>query len=642
MFSDSWLGRNMFVGGSQDTGRSMGSQESVVYGSQDATCGVRGQGIDTNRGASANAHAATIHGMACPVSSVCQFVTAVCRSVFPVAVVWGSARNQNRFLRFVSEYIRLGRYENRSVRQLLECLRMNDIPWLVHVQGSSSGQGNNRGTFGSKKRKMATGDAVNAGTASTCGAASVGAVELHQVNSVLLAVFLQWVFTSVVNPLLSTTFYITEGEGLGASVLFYLRSVWTSIIAEVGVKQIRQHFMEISLPTAADVAQSKADAASNGQPGASWKSSAYRPAGAPTARAIGSKAVSGASFVTPNALCDVNADSLPYIRFVPKKNTIRPIVNMKYNSGVRPKQATGASAGAGGSIAARKLGSMGKNHGAGGGALTARPPSHFVGGVNTWGTVGGGTVMTNGALYQALHLLKHLVDNSGRNYFRSGGHARPGGLSTSSGSAAAGAVGAASCTAAAGFSTIKGFGCLGMDEAYVRFKQYKQHVLRNFMETKSTHGVGVSEGVEAADGGVDDSRSTVNYPKFYVAALDLEKCYDNIDTTRLYDIVVDMTAGDSGGGVSSECDATSLLLLKYTVSQYIESMERSITKRLRFVVDEGDIAPFPSVAKALAHKYHNSILTDGEPKTPDLVRFMLPLTAYCPDTVTFLLHDDLH
>ena len=221
------------------------------------------------------------------------------------------------------------------------------------------------------------------------------------------------------------------------------------------------------------------------------------------------------------ALDDVNVSTLPFVRFVPKKTSMRAIVNMR----------------------------------------TSKPTAD--GSKSIYGTVGGGAILTNGALYNAQHLLKYLVDKSGANYFLE------------------------NRLRSTKYSKYKGFGCLGMNEAYGLFRDYKQHILQNHM------GYDVSIGTPLT-----------SYPRFYIAALDLEKCYDNIDCVFLYNIIKELVSEDDESEQSS-------LLLKYSLTQYIQSMEKTVTRRLRYVVDCDDTPLFSTVAKALSCKHHDSIITDG-------------------------------
>lgn len=251
-----------------------------------------------------------------------------------------------------------------------------------------------------------------------------------------------------------------------------------------------------------------------------------------------------------NNLSELNAHTLPVVRFVPKPNSLRTITNMKYNT----------SAARGTSHA-----NNGHNGGKAGGSSSVYP----------WGTVGGGTVTTNGALYNYYHLLKHVVDQSGANFFapRTANWSK-----------------VVNPRLIPQYSKLKGFGCLGIDEAYSKFKSFKQHILRHHLNTVRQ------------DGSSEETNTDVNsaaYPPFYMAVLDLEKCYDTIDTICLFDIIRKELIGDEEDDcMGMEHDGADMLL-RYTLTQYLQSMERPITKRFRYVVNSGDLMPFPSKSSVL-------------------------------------------
>lgn len=67
-------------------------------------------------------------------------------------------------------------------------------------------------------------------------------------DHVLLSVFLAWIFTEVVTPLIATCFYATEGEGTGSRVLFYRKEEW-EVLRALGEAQMGSHFVKVDLIT---------------------------------------------------------------------------------------------------------------------------------------------------------------------------------------------------------------------------------------------------------------------------------------------------------------------------------------------------------------------------------------------------------
>ena len=194
-----------------------------------------------------------------------------------------------------------------------------------------------------------------------------------------------------------------------------------------------------------------------------------------------------------------------------------------------------------------------------------------------WTSLDSGSI-TNGSLYNCLHVLKRVY---------------------------------------AGNPSLIGFGCFGLDEIYEKFKSYKRLLVANCANTESS----LAESTINSS----DSNTTRDGCKFYVAVLDLEKCYDNVDTVQLYDLVKNLLEGEGEADESEifvDCDAKNVpspftpgddgcLLHKYGVSHHIASMERAITKSVRHVSTGGDLFPFDEASKEISRHYRNSIISDG-------------------------------
>lgn len=301
--------------------------------------------------------------------------------------------------------------------------------------------------------------------------------------------FLFWIFAHFVNPLLSTCFYITEGEGTGSEVLFYRRPVWSQIM-RLGKKQMESNFVEVKMGGSVS-------------PELKAQSSTILPM-SPTA--------ADTQAVTPsNTILPVNSSSdqlrrrgdplihFPLVRFVPKKTTVRAITNLR----------TRAS------------------------NLSISKSSNDL-------------VVNNASLYNSLQVLKKTYSEN---------------------------------------PSLAGFGSMGLDDIYVKIKSFKQRLAQKL-------GMGT--------GAVSSS-----YPPLFVAALDLEKCYDNIDTGRLFDLLSTILSsrkrqhsagGSNDDGTCSDEDEDeeedSLIVHRYTVSHRIKSMDRTVSRTIRFVTEAGDLVPF--------------------------------------------------
>ena len=65
-------------------------------------------------------------------------------------------------------------------------------------------------------------------------------------TSQLFARFVHWVFADFVVPLLSSCFYVTEGEGQGFQCLYYRKPLWARIV-RLGQRQMSDNFVPVSM-----------------------------------------------------------------------------------------------------------------------------------------------------------------------------------------------------------------------------------------------------------------------------------------------------------------------------------------------------------------------------------------------------------
>lgn len=146
-------------------------------------------------------------------------------------------------------------------------------------------------------------------------------------------------------------------------------------------------------------------------------------------------------------------------------------------------------------------------------------------------------------------------------------------------------------------TAVHGFGVFGFNEVVQRFQYYKQQLQLQ----RETH----------TDPQIDDKTSAHNISadcdRYYVAVLDIEKCFDNIDTVQLYDIVQDLVMGKL---VSEPSDRQSvgnkqrkqrkheelhddgLLLQRYSLIKYLTTTEKLVSKSIRKVIKSGEILSF--------------------------------------------------
>ena len=198
-----------------------------------------------------------------------------------------------------------------------------------------------------------------------------------------------------------------------------------------------------------------------------------------------------------------------------------------------------------------------------------------------------GVTVSNNALYNCLHVLHHIYTRN---------------------------------------TILCGFGSLGIDEIHSK--------LVSFLQRISTTTTTSSSVTYSADRG--------SSTKYYVAVLDLEKCYDNVDTVQLFNLIRDLLDNklqdDKGLSSINLCEISSsdkkaaksssrgsdngahdeYALHKYFVSHRLTSIDRSISKSIRHLSRGDDALTFREASDKIASHYNNSILSDGVivPKLP--------------------------
>ena len=164
---------------------------------------------------------------------------------------------------------------------------------------------------------------------------------------------------------------------------------------------------------------------------------------------------------------------------------------------------------------------------------------------------------------------------------------------------------------------LAGFGSMGVNEIHTKLSNFVKRILLNKEDKEEL-------------------------PKFYVAVLDLEKCYDNVDTVQLYNLVRDLLNNKLLGnnteviladiGRDIECVAprdaeisspTTIIssnlrsekdefgLHKYHVSHRLTSLDRSISKTIRHLTRGDESLTFEEAAEKIANHHKKSIIADG-------------------------------
>lgn len=129
-----------------------------------------------------------------PVENVIVFIQAVLRRSFPCSF-WGSKRNFDQVVKTMTVYLNLRRSEAFPEKAIMSGIHVLDMKWLHSSQQGSA--------------KHSRTD--------------------HESATVVVRNIMRWLYCHFINPMLRSTFYITETEFTGTRVLYYRRPVWMRI-----------------------------------------------------------------------------------------------------------------------------------------------------------------------------------------------------------------------------------------------------------------------------------------------------------------------------------------------------------------------------------------------------------------------------
>ena len=173
---------------------------------------------DDDESGSALSRHVTLHHT--PVESVGSFLESVLGDVFPHSF-WGSRHNFDQVVRTMSLFTRLGRTEQLPEKVIVDGIRVLDMTWL-HRRCDHHNQQQVRQPNAVKAMNNCNND---------LGQRCVRKLSLsdHDTATTLVRNVLRWLYRQFIIPLLRSTFYITETEFTGSSVVYYRRPVWSRI-----------------------------------------------------------------------------------------------------------------------------------------------------------------------------------------------------------------------------------------------------------------------------------------------------------------------------------------------------------------------------------------------------------------------------
>ncbi|KAI3935224.1 hypothetical protein MKW98_018413 [Papaver atlanticum] len=152
-------------------------------------------------------HQLELSGSDCRKSQVASFIWAVCRRIIPEDLL-GAPSEWRALQRNISKFIRLRRSEKFSVRQCVHGLKTSRFPFLSNKHFS----------------KDMVGGSVN--ISAGCNTAENAKITL---KNKLFVCWIYWFFSSLVTPILKSTFYVTESEAGKQDIFYYRKQNWEKL-----------------------------------------------------------------------------------------------------------------------------------------------------------------------------------------------------------------------------------------------------------------------------------------------------------------------------------------------------------------------------------------------------------------------------
>ena len=112
------------------------------------------------------------------------------------------------------------------------------------TSSSSSSSSSSSTNGGNKKKKDVLQSSIFLPSRSSTNTNNIKSENNHHENSEIFLKFYTWLFEMFINPLINTSFYVTEAEGRGAEVHYYRKGVWNRILKKAK-QQMGDHFMKI-------------------------------------------------------------------------------------------------------------------------------------------------------------------------------------------------------------------------------------------------------------------------------------------------------------------------------------------------------------------------------------------------------------
>ncbi|KAL4423217.1 hypothetical protein ABPG77_000009 [Micractinium sp. CCAP 211/92] len=181
-----------------------------------------------------------------PYCRVTAFVWAAVRAIVPAALL-GDVRNRRGLRGAISRFVRLRRYEQMSLHQAMQGLRLSGFPWLQPGPGRTQPAADAAGQAPAQQQQQ---QQQEGGEPSPRPPRPPRPPRLcasqHAAHQRLLALWLGWLFAALVVPLLRSHFYCTESEAYRQQVFYYRKPVWAALARGATNELAQQQFAALS------------------------------------------------------------------------------------------------------------------------------------------------------------------------------------------------------------------------------------------------------------------------------------------------------------------------------------------------------------------------------------------------------------
>ena len=147
-----------------------------------------------------------------PHSNVSSFIWACVRKIVPSKLL-GSMKAKKVLRRTIKRFVSLKRYENMTVHQAMDGIPLSEIKWIHNI-----GRKDSRTTIPPNK---------------------------YSAQRRIFTLWIGWLFSALVVPLIRAHFYCTESEAYRQEVFYYRKPVWTKIVNASFKSVFYKHFVPI-------------------------------------------------------------------------------------------------------------------------------------------------------------------------------------------------------------------------------------------------------------------------------------------------------------------------------------------------------------------------------------------------------------